>query len=109
MPDLRLQDDEKAGIYETFYHLSGVVTARQGQGFPKHAVTTSLYALLRHPWLRKVLESPAPATLATLLGASVFVDSAGVNTGILSTKLPAFTPIAVHFRSKSAWQQAHFS
>lgn len=30
-----------------------------GQTFPKHAVDTSVYALLRHPWLRKVLERSA--------------------------------------------------
>src|SRR5690606_13674632 len=31
-----------------------------GKAFPKHAVNTSMYALLRHPWLRKVLERPSP-------------------------------------------------
>src|SRR5690606_36446495 len=29
---------------------------------PKHAVNTSLYALLRHPWLRKVLGGPTRPT-----------------------------------------------
>src|SRR5690606_32870725 len=31
-----------------------------GDSFPKHAVNTSLYAPLRHPWLRRVLESYPP-------------------------------------------------
>ena len=34
-----------------------LVRSAVGISFPKHAVYTSLYALLRHPWLRKVLES----------------------------------------------------
>src|SRR5690554_3705037 len=29
------------------------------RGFLKHAVNTSLYAPLRHPWLRRVSESPS--------------------------------------------------
>src|SRR5690554_831140 len=34
-----------------------------GQAFPKHAVNTSMYARLRHPWLRTVLETPAQSPL----------------------------------------------
>src|SRR5690554_4912538 len=33
---------------------------REGDGFPKHAVNTSVYARLRHPWLRTVSESHPP-------------------------------------------------
>jgi len=43
--------------------LSGSVLTRShsvGLSFPKHAVNTSLQAPLRHPWLRRVLESSTP-------------------------------------------------
>src|SRR5690606_20109982 len=41
-------------------------TGCKREGFPKHAVNTSLYARLRHPWLRTVLESPPFHTLQTI-------------------------------------------
>src|SRR5690554_153894 len=53
---------------ELFKNLRSQSAPRKGMGWdgellPKHAVNTSLYALLRHPWLRKVL-GKAPHPLA---------------------------------------------
>ena len=47
-----------------------------GQVFPEHAVNTSLYARLRHPWLRTVLERPV-----RLLFCSLVVLLVGCSSG----------------------------
>jgi hypothetical protein len=42
--------------------------------YPKHAVDTSMHALLRHPWLRKVSDR------ATTPGATLFVPAENAAT-----------------------------
>src|SRR5690554_297806 len=64
------------------------VQVRVGEAFPKHAVNTSLYALLRHPWLRKVLERPPPPNPWLLSyphsGAVVPIDERNDHRGLAS-------------------------
>src|SRR5690554_7974457 len=47
---------------------------REGDGFPKHAVNTSVYARLRHPWLRTVSESH-PHLLAQTLRINAHIQN----------------------------------
>ena len=49
-----------------------------GQVFPEHAVNTSLYARLRHPWLRTVLERPVrlPSCSVAVVGCALALVAA---------------------------------